>query len=697
MPKIPRYGERLEDIGLYRRKDLRPSTNLKLVLKTIRSYLAANAVGITRDETLAQQMISLMLCKLRDELNTAPDDMVRFRAGVDEDPECVRERIISLWGDVKTAYSDALSSNDEIVLDAPSLAYVVGELQPFSIYESERDAIAETFEVFTGPSLKESQGQFFTPRNVVRLLIALAEIETKDQIIDPACGSAIFLAESLRELWRLVDFNGENLGWSDSQIAVEKRDIANKNLRGIDKDSFLAKVAKAYMAILGDSKSGMFCENSLDDPAKWQRLTRDKIVPGEFDLVLTNPPFGRSLRIKEQATLRNFDLGRKWNTVSGSDRFAMSDKLRDAQSPQILFMERCLEMVKDGGRVCMIAPESMFCNPSHRYIVQYIRSVARIMAIVSFPEELFQPFTHAKVCGVLIEKTPTPTDQPHDVYMAAARWCGHDSRGLDIPYDDIPLIMERYREYRRGGIADPDHLGFVVNESNIVDDIYLPKYYNPEITKRIRHLSTTHDLVRVGDLIERGVIEVGTGHEVGKLAYGTGSIPFVRTSDIANWEIKLDPKHGVSEEIYEKYREKQDIQPLDILMVRDGTYLVGTCAIILESGSQIIYQSHIYKLRSTNHDEMHPYLLLAALSSPIVHQQIHAKRFTQDIIDTLGRRLRELVLPIPKSDSMRSEIIGSVGTSMEHKGKARALMRSARLEIAPVGDADDTEFLTLLR
>ena len=69
-------------------------------------------------------------------------------------------------------------------------------------------------------------------------------------------------------------------------------------------------------------------------------------------------------------------------------------------------------------------------------------------------------------------------------------------------------------------------------------------------------------------------MECETGIEVGKMAYGTGEIPFIRTSDIVNWGLKFDPKQGVSEEIYRD--EKQDVKENDILLVRDGTYLVGS-------------------------------------------------------------------------------------------------------------------------
>ena len=101
IPNIPKFGERLEDIGLYRRRDLKPTHNLKSVFRTIRNYLAANAVGITRDEVFAQQIINLIFCKIYDERFTKANDMVRFRAGFDELPAAVRGSCNSLFGRIK--------------------------------------------------------------------------------------------------------------------------------------------------------------------------------------------------------------------------------------------------------------------------------------------------------------------------------------------------------------------------------------------------------------------------------------------------------------------------------------------------------------------------------------------------------------------------------------------------------------------
>jgi hypothetical protein len=205
-----------------------------------------------------------------------------------------------------------------------------------------------------------------------------------------------------------------------------------------------------------------------------------------------------------------------------------------------------------------------------------------------------------------------------------------------------------------------NHLGFLLKSSAVRGSVLIPKYYNPEIKTHLDNLRHTHEPVLLGELIHRGHIQTATGDEIGKMAYGTGPIPFIRTSDISNWEIKADPKQGVSEIIYEQYASKQDVQRGDLLFVRDGTYLIGATCLVTEADSKILYQSHILKFRVAADTPVSSPLLLALLSAPIVRRQIRAKQFTADIIDTIGNRYHELILPLPRHSEIRSKIERSV-------------------------------------
>ncbi len=455
IPNIPRCGERVEDIGEFRRKDLRAATNLKSVFSAIRNYLAANAVGITRDEVLAQQIINLIFCKIYDERFTKKDDIVTFRAGTNEKNKDVRKRILSLFRDVKSQYDDVIGSRDAITLDERSLAYVVGELQLYSLQESSRDAVGDAFEVFIGPSLKGSQGQFFTPRNAVKMVVDMIGPTPDQKIIDPACGSGGFLVEALRHVWANIQESGMELGWPEHEIEAEKQKVAIKNFRGIDKDSFLSQVAKAYMAILGDGRGGVFCENSLESPSNWRSSTRNNVQLNEFDVVITNPPFGKKLAIDSEDILRRYDLGHKWSYESDSDSFSKQG-LQDKQPPQILFVERCLDLLKDGGKLGIVLLESIFGMPKYRYVVDYIQQRTKILSIVTMPEDLFQPYTHAKCCIVLCEKVSEPVSESYPIFMADVKWCGHDSRGnptekrdtsgKKVLLDDIPKVAPLFHK-----------------------------------------------------------------------------------------------------------------------------------------------------------------------------------------------------------------------------------------------------------
>jgi restriction endonuclease S subunit len=220
-----------------------------------------------------------------------------------------------------------------------------------------------------------------------------------------------------------------------------------------------------------------------------------------------------------------------------------------------------------------------------------------------------------------------------------------------------------------------NHLGFKINLRNITNGVFIPKYYNPEIQQRLNELSATHDLIVFGDLVNDGHLSLSTGHEIGKMAYGTGNIPFVRTSDISNWEIKTNPKQGVSEEIYNEYAKRQDVMDGDIFFVKDGTYLIGQTCMVTQQDLPCLYQSHIIKIRVNPSCPIDKYLLFAILNTPIVKKQIRAKQFTADIIDTIGNRLLEIILPVPKNNSLNEYIIKETHSIIEGRNTLREKIR----------------------
>jgi type I restriction enzyme M protein len=449
IPNIPKFGQRIEDIGKFTRADLIPTHNFQTIFKSIRNYWAANNVGANRDEVLAQQLINIIFCKIYDEKYTAPNDIVKFRAGIDEKPKDVEKRILDLFEEVKQRHPEILDSSDKITLDTKSLLFVVGELQNYSLLNSGRDVVAEAFETFIGNSLKGESGQFFTPRNVVKMMVDILQPTENDKIIDPACGSGGFLIESLRTVWQQINDRYTKLNWDSNDIATKRIEIVTKNFRGIDKDYFLSKIAKAYMNLVGDGTTGIFCEDSLEEPENWKSETKLKIQLGSFDIVLTNPPFGKDIKVEGGKKLNQYDLAYKWKRNKGTNEFEKNVK-KDKESPQILFIERCLQLLKDGGKMGIVLPDGIFGNETESYVRNWILKNVQIVAIIDVPLETFCPHTGTKTSILIAKKLPqTKIPANYPIFMAIADSCGHDRRGKAIMDDEVKDISECFYEWKQ--------------------------------------------------------------------------------------------------------------------------------------------------------------------------------------------------------------------------------------------------------
>ena len=677
LPNIPALGQRLEDIGKYKKEDLIETHNLKQKFISIRNYLAGNAVGTTRDEEYARQIINIILCKLYDEKYTKYNDVLSFRAGVDEDPKAVKKRIIERFSEAKRTYKDVLDENDNINLDDKSLAYIVGELQPYSLMTAQRDVIGDAFEVFIHRALKGGQGQYFTPKNIVRTAIRILDPGCDDKIIDPACGSGGFLIEGLKYLHAKVEKMGKELKWPEDMIKEEKIAKANINFCGIEKDTFLSKVVKAYMILMGDGKSSIFCEDSLNEPKDWDPKTRTRVQLGGFNVLLANPPFGAKIPVKGEKKLSQYPLGHKWKYDKKSNSWINTKKVKDSEAPQILFVDRCIDLVEEGGKLALVVPDGVLCNPTDGYIVQEMLSKTELIGLIDLPMSSFLPYTPTKTHLIFLKKTSTPR-KDYKFFMSYARTCGHDKRGREILSDEISEIPEYLDKLEKGLIDNPSHLGWYMNISDLKDNILLPKYYNPDLQTELNGYinSGEFELKTLQELQNEKILTVTRGHEVGSEFYGTGDIPFVRTSEISNWEVTSDCTHCISEDIYNKYKSKQNIEVEDILVVNDGTYLMGRAAMITESDLKIVFQSHFRRIKIKDKEALSPYLLLAVLGLEIVQKQIESKSFRQGTISTMGSRLMEVKIPIPVDKELKNKIDKDMKEIIDNKNKAKLSAQS---------------------
>ena len=621
--------------------------------QNIRNFLAGRLLGATRDRALMDELFKCVFA--RHWLLKAPN------LAVSGD---ISKSYRSAFAHVKKILPGIFLAADEIELDPVALQYVDRQFQAIDLEKCRADIFSELYEAFAGTGIKASEGQFFTPTVAVNLLVEMANPNPDQTVCDPACGAGGFLIAAAKRL---------------AELGASPRAIVSK-LHGVDKDAYLARIARGRLALFLDEMPDVVCGDSLSG------VSQDGAPLAEqpYDVILTNPPFGAKIVAASASTLGRYELAKRWVKVDGGDAAFVASGFANASSPpQVLFLELCLNLLKPNGLLGAILPESLVSTKSYGFVVQWLHTKAELVSVVGMPEALFKTSgkggTHTKTVAVLLQRKPAKSKRS-TVFFADARWCGHDSRGRTVPLNDVPAITANFANFKKTGSVGHSHLGVSVPRERLGLNL-APRAFEFDSDTAAEAIADSHEVVSISELVKKGVLSISTGDEVGKLTYGTGDIPFVRTSDISNWEVKLDPKHCVSEAVYDRYKQRQDLRPNDILMVKDGTYLIGTCAIVTKHDLPMLYQSHIYKIRVTEPERLNPFLLLAALNSAFVQRQNKSFCVSQDIIDSLGDKIHQLRLPIPKAKARRKRIADLVEKVICDRIEARELARKACEEI----------------
>ncbi len=680
-----------EKSGNIKKKDLKRSLNLKQVFITINQHLYGKLKYTDTDtRTRSKQIINLLLCKLVDEINKKPEEEVEFCIRKGESNKDLYSRIQKFFiKSVREKYPEVMEIYEQITLNEELVHLIIEELQYISLLQSSKDILSDAFEIFVSKILKDEGGQFFTPPNIIKFMVNYLNPEVDSKILDPACGHGGFLLELKEVLWSKLDSESEKIE-------------SISNLYGIDKDLFLARISKLYLEILSNGKSNIFCENSLE-PKSYRTQTQQVIRDGLFDYIFTNPPFGVKIPINSKEVLLNYKLGHVWKDIN--DEWEMQNKLVKQQAPQILFIERCVQLLKYGGKLAIVLPEGIFGNPTDRYIWEFLTSMGKILGIISLDQNTFQPYTCNKTSILFFEKLENMSND-YEIDFAIVENVGHDKDGkilyklerdgskkLDfngnsIVNDDLNGLHLKLKAAEEFNYLK-DQKYFKIKYSQIKNKIFIPVYYIG-VEKILKKFANDKNfiLLRIKDLTDKKIIYtnkggyIPRGDEIGSQLYGLGDVPFIRTSEISNWEIKLDSYKKTSEEVYEQYRLKQNIEVGDILLVKDGgPNLIGKTAYITDLDTRIIIQSHIFQIKILENDEsIDSYLLLHLLNLDIVQKQIHAITFVQGTIATIGNRIMEVFLPIPSDINKRVEISKHIKKIIEEKKNIRKKIRELSLK-----------------
>ena len=460
--RLPRPGETLTDIDQpLTRENLSPVKDLYGVFKDIEQEILAHQSVDTFNE-----IFKIVFAKLYDERVNLhnPTAPARFRMGLTENSSSVAESIRDLYKKAKGKWKDVYAPADKIELTETTMSYCVQALQQYYLMRS-GDVLGTAFELFVNQEMKGDKGQFFTPRQVVAMMVNMMNPTLSESLCDPACGSAGFLIYSMRKVFQSIEQR-----WDDADDRAEQRkDYAQEKVFCMDNDPRLVRVAKAYMIMENDGRSGVFLADSLDYDS-WNQRLRGAIVGRELtdseiksgilidgrldtdgvDVILTNPPFAGA--IKATTTLRQYGLS-----------LDASGHMKNQMERAKLFLERCIDVLRPGGRLGIILPQGIFNNINDQAIRDFVADKCRILAVIGLHPYTFKPFTLAKTSVLFLQKWENGEEtDDYTVFTAVSMRPGKTKLGRPQYLDDgvtldcdMPEISSTFRSW-----ANSEGLGF---------------------------------------------------------------------------------------------------------------------------------------------------------------------------------------------------------------------------------------------
>lgn len=395
--------------------------------------------GSTGDTEVFTSLVNIILAKIQDEYDTPDDIEYKFQVfqhgDIIEAPHALYDRLNEVYRTAlkKQLGKDGDLSDQHIVnkekFPLAKLVFTVGQMEKYSFVDgknslSGKDLLGDFFEQIQRDGFKQSKGQFFTPVNIVRFMLYALEIDNlsidmlnNEQklplIIDPSCGSATFLIETMKMVTSEVKRRQRSKLIASRQIQDaydsmfmpdhKEHKWAREFLYGIEHNFDLATAAKVNMILHGDGSTNIFHKDGLKPFSAYEtpaaagspnvlkvRTPCDvygkKDANGQFHVIISNPPFSVDLDKDTKETLGvSFLFGGKKNSEN-------------------LFIERYWQLLKDGGRMAIVLPESIFDTTENKYIRLFLFKYFHVRSVISLPQLAFEPYTQTKTSILFAQK-----------------------------------------------------------------------------------------------------------------------------------------------------------------------------------------------------------------------------------------------------------------------------------------------------
>lgn len=377
------------------------------------------------------EICKLVYAKLFDEENSLKSHGYTFQRSIyNSVEECaaeLRQLYLRAIDDDKAIFVNKIPTydrsrgvfRDQLLLSSPAIVRAVELLQHYDFSKSPVDIKGRAFQNVLLPAVRSGMGQYFTPKEVIEFIVQIMRPNVRELVIDPFCGSGHFLTSALDHV-RTVHAR------EDKQF----HEFAFTRLHGVEKSDRMVRVAMTDMRLHGDGHSNIRCIDALLPFSNYPDLYRET-----FDVVMTNPPFGVDLPL---------------DSLSQLGPFTLAAERRSSVSLEIVALERCLQLLRPGGRLAIVLPDGILSNRNTEYVRQWLAQHARLRGIVSLPVETFSPFGANIKTSILVMRKLGAGERAsgdHQVFLSDVTNLGYDASGRMVPGNDLHAVANLFCEF----------------------------------------------------------------------------------------------------------------------------------------------------------------------------------------------------------------------------------------------------------
>ena len=354
--KLPRYGEEFKN-QLLCFHDLKSISRPQIFLKALEQKI--HNLGATNKAFRYKEILKILLTKYYDEIKNQKSEYLHFQFFNKEKDLELSQRLASLYNNAFIYYSSntPIQLEKSFRLNENILKECVLLLQDYSLIKTDQSVLQDFFMYFAPILLRKEFDQYYNPPELVHFIVESIEVDSISTFIDPCGGSGDFLIGVIKKaLSKNIENINENIHYWD--ISQDASNGASLNMMRLNGDG------RSHIKVL-DSIEEYKCKNN------------------HFSVCITNPPFGTNTKWEKDINIMNeYHLGRRPSGPKQLQPFK--------QELGILFLERCLHLLKEGGLLSIILPNGYLTNPSLKYIREFLISSGRIIAIISLPEGVFK-------------------------------------------------------------------------------------------------------------------------------------------------------------------------------------------------------------------------------------------------------------------------------------------------------------------